>query len=210
MGPVARPRVQLFNNGNNVGYAHSLSICSRLSGIAPRNQTIYVAGYCNFVIIEFVHGQQKVNFAIYPLGRVNETAMVNYLSVFHNGLNLCFHFVFGVDCVCHNDFGLWPGLPRAGVSHLSDANIFFEKQIGHSFGHFVFALNIFVECSLINAHRIIFNNNGDFVKVGVKSFFCDVLFHCRNLYREPARAVGFIIEPGYKYSAFFLKPKIFS
>lgn len=104
----------------------------------------------------------------------------------------------------------WGRLPGPGVRYLSDANIFFEKQIGHSFGHFVFALNIFVECSLINAHRIIFNNNGDFVKVGVKSLFCDVLFHCLNLYRESARAVGFIIEPGYKYSAFFLKPKIFS
>ena len=34
--------------------------------------------------------------------------------------------------------------------------------------------------------------------------------HFFVLYREPARAVGFIIEPGYKYSAFFLKPKIFS
>ena len=79
---------------------------------------------------------------------------------------------------------------RAGVIYLADANIFFEKQIGHIFGHFVFALGILIECPLINAHRIIFYDNGDFVKVGVKTFFCNVLFHCLILYREPARAVG--------------------
>lgn len=93
--------------------------------------------------------------------------------------------------------------------YLSDANIFFEKQIGHSFGHFVFALNIFVECSLINAHRIVFNDNRDFVKVGVKSLFCDVLFHFFVLYREPARAVGFIPESECKYTLFFLNTKNF-
>ena len=50
-----------------MGNAHSLAICSRLSGISPRNHTIYVAGYCNFVIIEFVHCQQKVDFADFSL-----------------------------------------------------------------------------------------------------------------------------------------------
>lgn len=113
-------------------------------------------------------------------------------------------------CLFHILIGLWPGFPRAGVSHLSDANIFFEKQIGHSFGHFAFAVNVFVESPLINAHRIVFNNNGDFVKVGVKSFFDNVLFHCLFLYREPARAVVFYLEPGTKVQLIFILPNIFS
>ena len=53
-------------------------------------------------------------------------------------------------------------------------------------------------------------HNAIFADVGVG---IDVDCHNKNgqyCFREPARAVGFIIEPGDKYSAFFLKPKIFS
>ena len=84
---------------------------------------------------------------------------------------------------------------------------------------------------VVNAHRVCINNFGnctdnvttgpdfgehifmsnlDFLTVTGKCFNCDVLFHCLFLYREPARAVVFYLEPDTKVQQFFILPNIFS
>ena len=122
MGPVSRPRIQLFNNRDNLFNVHRLATGSRLSGLSPsvKRKHVFVAG--QFVIVELVNFHKEINISRQPRFRINETAMVNNF-IADKGLNLCFHCVFGVDGVFHNDLFLWPGFPRAGVTYFIFSSI---------------------------------------------------------------------------------------
>lgn len=114
VAPVARGRVQLFDNRNDMGNVHCFATGSGLSGGPVRPQCEHIPVAVQIVIVEFANVHKKRNALGNPRFGVHEPAMVGYFSVVY-GLNLGFHCVFGVDCVCHNVWNLWPGLPRAGV-----------------------------------------------------------------------------------------------
>ena len=173
--------------------------------------------------IEFVNVGQKINLAANPRFRVHESAMVCYLAVL-DGLQLGFHSVFGVDCVCHNVWVLWPGLPRAGVVYfescsrywiaiwsvirwstplmLNETNcspclLYREKVISFPF---------LVALYQVQAEQCVVSTEKPKPRTDVVKFFAIVL----TLYREPARSVGFIPESGYKDTPFFRKTKTFT
>lgn len=101
--------------------------------------------------IEFVNVGQKINLSANPRFRVHESAMICYLAVL-DGLQLGFHSVFGVDCVCHNCCCFVPG--TGPVRRVVSSTTVQRYNNKFNFQNFYFNFFTFFEKSCILPERI--------------------------------------------------------
>lgn len=91
------------NKRNNKRYVLAPATGSGLSGVTMATDRKNVAIAFHVARIKLVNVGQKINLASNPRFRVNESTMVNNLSIVAKRLDLCFHSVNGVNVEFHTN-----------------------------------------------------------------------------------------------------------